>query len=228
MRVIEDYTSNAGAQRRKDYLNAAAELIVDDLEAVVSAWATTASNNCAADATGCYRSALLGELSGSDASKNISADQALKTIMGGMGVFIKSELANERIAVAVLTPSEEDEHSCFSDNTHRDIALNYKGFVDVLKAGGDTSMYALSDAATKAKIDTLIASIDDKVATVNRVANTTEHFDYQIKEGSNTRQTIIDMKNEMRTLGDIMVEVAKSFGIDLSAEDVTDPEETQV
>jgi putative iron-regulated protein len=148
--------------------------------------------------------------------------------MGGMGVFIKSELANERIAVAVLTPSEEDEHSCFSDNTHRDIALNYKGFVDVLKAGGDTSMYALSDAATKAKIDTLIASIDDKVATVNRVANTTEHFDYQIKEGSNTRQTIIDMKNEMRTLGDIMVEVAKSFGIDLSAEDVTDPEETQV
>ena len=45
---------------------------------------------------------------------------------------LKSELANERIAVAVLTPSEEDEHSCFSDNTHRDIALNYQGIKNVL------------------------------------------------------------------------------------------------
>ena len=53
--------------------------------------------------------------------KNIKSDEALKQIIAGMGVFIKSELANERIAVAVLTPSEEDEHSCFSDNTHRDI-----------------------------------------------------------------------------------------------------------
>lgn len=228
MRPIEDYTSNAGAERRKAYLNAAAELIVDNLQTVASAWAATASSNCTTDATGCYRAALLGELSGADASKNISADKALKSIIGGMGVFIKSELANERIAVAVLTPSEEDEHSCFSDNTHRDIALDYQGFVDALKTGGDTSMYALSDAETKAKIDALITSIDAKVAIVNNTAMTSEHFDYQIKEGSDTRQTIIDMKNEMRSLGDLMVNVAKSFGIDLNAEDVTDPDETQV
>jgi len=227
MRPLEDYTSNADADRRKAYLNAAAALLVDDLKTVASAWSTTVSSDCSADATGCYRGALLGTLEGTDAAKNIATDTALKHIMVGMGMFLYSELANERIAVAVLTPSEEDEHSCFSDNTHRDIVLNYRGFVDVLKLG-ENSMYALSDGATRETIDTLIASIDAKVALVDTTAKTTEHFDYQIKEGADTRQTIIDMKNEMRQLGNLMVDVAESLGIDLNAEDVHDPEETEV
>lgn len=226
-RPVEDYTSNAGAERRKAYLTAAVELLISDLETVASAWSTQISADCSADATGCYRGALMGVLEGDDASKNIETDTALKTIMSGMGVFIKSELGNERIAVAVLTPSEEDEHSCFSDNTHRDIALNYQGFVDVLKAG-EESMYALSSAETRAEIDTLIASIDAKVATVNDTAENTMHFDYQIMPGADNRQLIQNMKNEMRSLGDKMVGVAESFGIDLSEEDVTDPDETEV
>lgn len=223
-RPLEDYTSNPNADRRKAYLDASAELIVDDLEAVASAWVKTASTDCSTDASGCYRAALLDGLTGDDAAKNIKADAALKTIIGGMGVFIKSELANERIAVAVLTPSEEDEHSCFSDNTHRDIVLNYQGFVDVLKTG-DKSLYDLVDSETRTELDVLIASIDIKVAAVDAAAAAT-HFDYQIKEGSDTRSTIIDMKNEMRELGDLMVDVAADLDIDLNEEDVTDPDET--
>ena len=74
-----------------------------------------------------------------------------------MGVFVKSELANERIAVAVLTPSEEDEHSCFSDNTHRDIVNNYLGFKNILTAtykgkNYGTSLLDAADEKTKAKI----------------------------------------------------------------------------
>ncbi len=226
-RAVEDYTSGANAERRKAYLNAAVSLLVENLETVSAAWSTQISQDCSSDATGCYRGALLGTLSGDDASKNISADSALRTIISGMGLFIYSELANERIAVAVLTPSEEDEHSCFSDNTHRDIALNYQGFVNVLKSG-DTSMYSLSGSETKNEIDALIASIDTKVAAVNTAAMTSEHFDYQIKEGSNTRQSIIDMKNEMRELGNLMVDVAADLGISLSEDDVHDSEETQI
>ncbi len=226
-RPLEDYTSNAHAERRKAYLNAAASLLVEDLSRVASAWETTASTNCQSDATGCYRAALLGTLGGSDASKNIAADTALRDIISGMGLFIKSELANERIAVAVLTPSEEDEHSCFSDNTHRDIALNYQGFKNVLKAGSP-SLYSLSDASTRSKIDALITSIDAKVAVVDETAKTRMHFDYQIMSGSDTAQTIKDMKNEMRDLGDLMVEVAGALEINLSTSDVTDSEETQV
>ena len=44
-----------------------------------------------------------------------------------MGRLSYGELAGERMSIALRTDSQEDEHSCFSDNTHRDIFLNAKG-----------------------------------------------------------------------------------------------------
>ena len=44
-----------------------------------------------------------------------------------MGRLSFGELAGERINIALIENSQEDEHSCFSDNTHRDIFLNAKG-----------------------------------------------------------------------------------------------------
>ena len=41
------------------------------------------------------------------------------------------ELSGERMLVAYETRSQEDEHSCFSDNTHNDIAFNAKGLLNV-------------------------------------------------------------------------------------------------
>ncbi len=231
-RPLTDYTSDQYASRRMAYLAAASEQIVTDLTTIVSAWSTATSSNCSVDATGCYRAALLGQLSGKDADKNIPKTTAIKQIIGGMGVFIKSELANERIAVAVLTPSEEDEHSCFSDNTHRDISLNYQGFLNVLKASyngkkyGD-SLYANATGSTKAEVDTLIKSINMKVAQMNLLAENKWHFDYQILAGNNARD-IRKMKNEMRKLGDMMVSVANDMNLSLTTDDVTDADETKL
>ncbi|MBD3823198.1 MAG: imelysin [Epsilonproteobacteria bacterium] len=230
-RALSDFTSAANADRRKAYLAAAAELLVDDLTAISNAWQSENAPNCTTG-LGCYRGALLGTLSGTDAEKNIAPDDALRDIFVGMGVFIKSELANERMAVAVLTPSEEDEHSCFSDNTHRDIATNYQGFVNVLKGeyrgtSQGSSFYSLLGTAQKGEVDTLITSINTKVEAINTAAQS-EHFDYQIKEGSSGRQNIVNAKNAMRDLGDKMVGVASEFGISLTTDDVTDSEETQI
>jgi len=229
-RPLTDFTSAANADRRKAYLSAAAELLVEDLQTVTDAWQSE-STNCSTG-VGCYRAALLGELSGTDTDKNIAPDDALKTIFGGMGRFVKSELANERMAIAVLLPSEEDEHSCFSDNTHRDIETNYRGFVNVIKgeykgASVGAGFYEYVDADTKAELDTYITSIDSRVAAID-AATETEHFDYQIKSGSSHRQNIVNAKNTMRDLGDAMVDVAANYGISLSEDDVTDPDETQI
>ena len=229
-RPVEDFTTEANAARRLSYLQAAAELLVSDLTTVAAAWTDVTPTDCTTlPATGCYRAALLGELE-DDA---IAADDALKAIFSGLGVFVKSELANERIAVAVLTPSEEDEHSCFSDNTHRDIVLNYEGFKNILlgEYGGTsmgTSIYSLLDQTERDELDSIMASIDAKVQQINDVAVATEHFDYQIKEGSSNRATIVSAKNEMRDLGDEMVNVAAQFDISLTEDDVTDPAETQI
>ncbi len=219
-RPMSDFISAANAQRRLAYLQAAADLLVDDLTSVSNAWQSE-STNCTTG-VGCYRGAFLGTLTGVDASKNIAPNTALKDIFIGLGVFIKSELANERMAVAVLTPSEEDEHSCFSDNTHRDIATNYQGFKNILN-----SFYPFLSTTKKSEIDTLMSSIDTKVNTINTAA-TTEHFDYQIKEGSSYRQNIVNAKNTMRDLGDKMVDVASEFGISLTTDDVTDSDETKL
>lgn len=218
-RPLTDFTTANNANRRLAYLDAASDLIVEDLQTVVDAWTAGA---------GSYREALLGE--GANA---IETDAAIKDIFSGMGVFIKSELANERMAVAALTPSEEDEHSCFSDNTHVDVQTNYQGFVNVLKgeykgASMGTSFYSLLEEETQTTVDEIIADIDTNVDAIVSVATTSEHFDYQIRTDSANRMNIVNAKNDMRDLGDAMVDVASDFDISLSEDDVTDSGETQI
>ena len=95
-------------ERRGAYLLAAADLLIEDLTAVRDAWnPNSADNHYAAFVDG--------------------GDESLATILEGMGRMGFGELAGERMNIALLTNSQEDEHSCFSDNTHRDIYLNAKG-----------------------------------------------------------------------------------------------------
>ena len=227
-RPLSDFTSDKNAQRRLAYLSVAAEKLISDLEVIKSAWEKNVDGN-----KGLYQAALNGKLKGENASKNIDSNDALKQIVAGMGVFVKSELANERIAVAVLTPSEEDEHSCFSDNTHRDIATNYQGFKNILTASYNGKKYGKSlldstDKETKERIEKLMASIEAKIKSVNDVAMKKEHFDYQIKPESEQSKVIVKLKNELRKLGDEMVNVAAANGISLTTDDVTDAEETKI
>jgi len=228
-RPLTDFTADKLAERRLTYLNAVAEKMVDDLSVVASAWEDKVSGD-----KGLYRAALLEQLTGDQASKNIELSTALKQIFAGVGVFSKSELANERIAVAVLTPSEEDEHSCFSDNTHRDIALNYQGIKNVLLGeykGEKVGPAFIDNLSTEeqAEIATLMADIETRIATINTLATTTMHFDYQIRpENEESVQNIVTLKNQLRRLGDQMVTVSKAYGISLTTNDVTDAEETQL
>ncbi|MFY4862892.1 imelysin family protein [Aliarcobacter butzleri] len=227
-RPLTDFTTDKNSQRRLAYLKASSEKLVKDLETVASAWKKEVKGN-----QGLYQAALLGKLKGKDKDKNIDQKEALKQIIAGMGVFIKSELANERIAVAVLTPSEEDEHSCFSDNTHRDLVKNYEGFKNVLTATYNGKKYGKSlfdavDKETKERIEKLMSSIEEKIESVNRIAKTEAHFDYQIRPDNEQSKVLIKLKNELRKLGDEMVNVASANGISLSTDDVTDPEETKI
>ena len=223
-RPLSDFTTDEFAPRRLAYLKAVTAKLVEDLHRVSSAWSNDINGN-----TGLYKAALLNKAD----DKNIDSTQALRQILAGMGVFIKSELANERIAVAVLTPSEEDEHSCFSDNTHRDIVTNYQGFKNVLLGIYNGKKYGIApldaiEAKEKTKIMNLMASIEEKIALVDETAKTSRHFDYQIRPEDNMSKVIVKLKNEMRKLGDEMVNVARANGIELNVEDVTDPEETQI
>lgn len=222
-RPLTDYTTDKYKERRKSYLNAAAKKIVNDLTVVAKAWNKDDSTN--------YRAALLGK--NIDSDKNIALADAKKDIFAGMGVFVKSELANERIAVAVLTPSEEDEHSCFSDNTHRDIAQNYQGFKNILMGTYNGTKYGVApidglNEDAKEEILSLMAKIEVKIESIDKIAKTSRHFDYQIRPNDPQARVIVKLKNELRKLGDKMVIVSSANGINLTEEDVTDADETKL
>ena len=222
-RPLTDFTKDTNADRRKAYLQVASQKIVNDLTVIAQAWEKGDATN--------YRAAILNK--NSDASKNIAVEDAYKDIFAGMGVFIKSELANERIAVAVLTPSEEDEHSCFSDNTHRDIVTNYQGFKNILMGTYKDMDYGVApidamEIADKAEVLKLMAKIETKIESIDMIAKTSRHFDYQIRPNDSQSKVIVNLKNELRKLGDKMVTVAAANGINLTIDEVTDADETKL
>ncbi|WP_265475039.1 hypothetical protein [Mergibacter septicus] len=72
----------------------------------------------------------------------------------------------------------------------------------------------------------MLKSINTRIAKINHLAQTTMHFDYQIRpENKEAVQNIVSLKNELRRLGDKMVIVAKTYGITLTTDDVTNSEE---
>ena len=62
----------------------------------------------------------------------ITCSHILFDFSSRVGSLIGGELAGERMSVALIAQDQEDEHSCFSDNTHRDIVTNAQGVSNVL------------------------------------------------------------------------------------------------
>ena len=111
-----DYVTGEGpnAERRAQYLSVVSALLVEQLEGLVTEWAPGEAAN--------YRASLSALESG----------EAVRRILVGIGVLSKSELAGERMFTPYDNQDQEDEHSCFSDNTHRDILANWSGIRNVL------------------------------------------------------------------------------------------------
>jgi putative iron-regulated protein len=119
-RPVSDYSITVGActsgsnaatddicSRRGQYLITTAELLISELSRVTQQWEPSTGTH--------YNNFVAG------------GDTSLAKILEGMGRLSFGELAGERINIALIENSQEDEHSCFSDNTHRDIFLNAKG-----------------------------------------------------------------------------------------------------
>ena len=111
-RPVSDYVE---APRRVQYLHTAASQLVDDLQSLVEEWAPRQNGN--------FRTAFLAQ----------EPNEALRQILVGIGTLSRSELAGERMAVALESRDQEDEHSCFSDNTHVDIVRNAQGIQNVIE-----------------------------------------------------------------------------------------------
>ena len=142
-RSFEDYVDGKSphADRRRQYLLAVTELLVDDLRSLAGAWAPGAPN---------YRARFETE-----------GLEAIRKMVVGIGSLSRGELAGERLEVAMNTQDQEDEHSCFSDNTHRDVVLNATGIQNVW-----LGRYARRDGSVLQgpSLQDLVAAADGQVA----------------------------------------------------------------
>jgi putative iron-regulated protein len=197
-------------ERRAQYLLSATELLVRDLTAMVALWQPGTKDN--------YRAQLLRQ-----------PETTLNKMLFGMGSLALGELAGERMKVALEANSTEDEHDCFSDNTHNSHYYNAKGIENLF-----FGRYQRIDgtAVSGASISELIKSKDPALhqkavlafgateSAFKRMVETAEDakapmkFDQMIAEGNAAGAAII--KNAINALvaeTAVIEEVAKALGI---------------
>lgn len=201
LRSYVDYTpAVANYQRRGQYLKACADLLVEDLQYLVDQWKEG----------GPYRTEFL----------KLDTKKALSNMITGIAVLSKAELAGERMYVALQNQSQEDEHSCFSDNTHRDIRLNFDGIKNVYtgKYGSvdGASIEQLVRQADPAMASEMDAAIADAKAKVYATKNP---FDIAVTSGEDSEegQKVLAAVHALQHLGDKFVEAAGKIGVSASS-----------
>lgn len=90
--------TGGNCDRRAAYLKAATDLLVADLNEMAASWKEG----------GAARNDYLAR----------NDKDALSTILTGLGSLSYGELAGERMKLGLLLHDPEEEHDCFSDNTH--------------------------------------------------------------------------------------------------------------
>ena len=162
--------------RRAAYLKAATDLLVDDLAWMTAQWAPGGG-------------AREGLLEG-------AAEKGLAAIVTGMGSLSYGELAGERMKLGLLLHDPEEEHDCFSDNTHyshyydalgiRNVYLGAYRRIDgtVVKGPSLSDLVAAAapdvDSALRGQLDATIAAME----AIVKSAEGGEAYDQMIAEGN--------------------------------------------
>ncbi|KIH82156.1 imelysin family protein [Pseudomonas batumici] len=189
-RPASDYLEGPGAtgghnDRRRAYLKAVTQLLVNDLEEMVGNWKPDVADN--------YRASLEAE----------PAESGLRKMLFGMGSLSLGELAGERMKVSLEANSPEDEQDCFSDNTHNSHFYDAKGIrnvylgeytrVDGTRMTGPSlsSLVAKVDPATDAALKNDLQATEAKIQIMVDHANKGEHYDQLIAAGNETGNKIV-------------------------------------
>jgi putative iron-regulated protein len=190
------------AARRGQYLALVTRILVADLETVRDAWAPDRQN---------YRARFLA----------LPPAQALGLVIKGMGALSGSELAGERLTVAYATKAQENEHSCFSDNTVNDLADDALGIRNVCAGryvranGASVSGAGICDAITlrdRPLADRLRAAV---TLSYERVRAIPAPFDQAMlgNDDAPGRVAIRGAIDALQAEANTLAEVAAAFGL---------------
>jgi len=202
-RPASDYIDAPNADRRAAYLATASDLLLVHLDELVQAWSPGTDN---------YRAEF--EAAG--------PTEAMRRIITGIGELSRGELAGERMNVAYSERSQEDEHSCFSDNTTNDIVGNARGIQMVLtgKYPGGVSGTGILDVVAAADAD-LASQLEAEVAaSVDAVAAIPAPFDQHLVDGVSDddpgRMAILTGIEALEDQTDTIVAAAEIIGVTIN------------
>lgn len=211
-RPYTDFLAGAGCthqncERRAQYLKVATDLLVADLTQMEQDWAPDQTN---------YRKTFLG----------LEDTEALRRMLFGMGSLSLGELAGERMNVALLVHSQEDEHSCFSDNTHADILGNIQGINQVfqgsyqgldgktLQGASLAELLAVKDKALSAELAQNLKASQTAAEAIVTAAEQGQAFDQQIAADNHAGNTRVKATiAALRTQTASLEAAAKALGV---------------
>ena len=152
--------TGGNCERRAQYLRVATQLLVDELEWITTQWSEK----------GEARQSLL----------NNKPQESISIIFKGMGSLSYGELAGERMKLGLMLNDPEEEHDCFSDNTHAAHFNNALGIKNIY-----TGNYQRIDGTTLSG-----PSVADLVAIKNIQAD--KKLRQQLDNTMNKMQVLVD------------------------------------
>jgi len=169
-------------ERRIEFLKAVTDLLVTDLEEMVGNWKKDGA-----------------------ARKSVEEDPkaGLIAMLTGLGSLSYGELAGERMKLGLMLHDPEEEHDCFSDNTHNSHYYDQIGIRNVYLGsytridGKTVSGASLSDLvkARDPKLDAEVrAKLDATVAAMQAMktrAETVETYDQMIADGNKEGNAVV-------------------------------------
>lgn len=208
-RPFTDYVEGDGGtaanqERRGQYLNVVSDLLVTHLEGLVDAWAPDGDANYRADFTAA------------------EPKEGLRRILTGMITLSGFETGGERLQAALDAGDQEDEHSCFSDNTHRDMIQDIQGVENVF-VGTYTRLDGSSVSGTgirevvAARDQDLAHAIEYKIDESLGNANALEvPFDQEIQSGNEDGNTRVEaLITSLGELEQLLQDAFRLFELDI-------------
>ncbi len=169
---------NGNCARRAAYLTTATDMLVDELAWMTEQWADG----------GAARTGLT----------NGGVDKGIATILTGMGSLSYGELAGERMKLGLMLHDPEEEHDCFSDNTHRshyndalgirNVYLGEYKRIDgtVVKGASLSAFVSGKDSGADKELRAALDATMNKMTSLSDTAEKGERYDQMLAEG-NTR-----------------------------------------
>jgi putative iron-regulated protein len=190
----------ANQDRRRAYLDVSGDLLVQHLQQLEDAWAPGAA----------YRTGFEGD-----------AEASFGSILTGMIVLSGFETGGERLQAALDSGDREDEHSCFSDNTHRDMIQDIQGIQNVwlgsytavdgtmVSGVGIRDVVAEVDAALA---DQVTAQIEESLGFGNALV---VPFEDEIAPGSDGNARVQAVIDSLRAQEGLLEDVFVAFGLSI-------------